>query len=127
VILYLKYLSDARIINLLHAKSHGITYMQKPEKIYLHHPNHMYAIAPEQINKGTLRESFFLALVSNVHNITSPESGDFVVDDTYTFEVGGRDKKNKQIRDIANSFVVSDDIEYGVGNKIPVWLFGFLG
>ena len=53
-------------------------------------------------------------------------NGDFVVDDKYTFEVGGKGKKYNQIKDIPNSFVVADDIEIGSGNKIPLYLFGFL-
>ena len=49
-----------------------------------------------------------------------------VVDGKWTFEVGGKGKTFKQIADVPNSFVVNDDIEVGVGNKIPLWLFGFL-
>jgi hypothetical protein len=49
-----------------------------------------------------------------------------LVDETYTVEVGGKDKKFAQIKDIPKSFVVADDIEIGFGEKIPLWLFGFL-
>jgi len=48
------------------------------------------------------------------------------VDGKWTFEVGGRGKRFGQIADIPDSFVVSDDLETGFGNKIPLWLFGFL-
>ena len=60
------------------------------------------------------------------HSVTIPKRGDFWVDDLYTFEVGGKKKGFKQIKDMANSFVVADDIEIGFRNKIPLWLFGFL-
>jgi hypothetical protein len=52
--------------------------------------------------------------------------GDFLVDNSYLFEIGGRNKSFKQIKDVPNSFVVADDIEIGSGAKIPLWLFGFL-
>ena len=55
-----------------------------------------------------------------------PKKGDFLVDEKYTFEIGGAKKRFNQIKDIKNSFVVADDIEVGFGAKIPLWLFGFL-
>ena len=58
--------------------------------------------------------------------IKSTTKGDFQIDGKYTLEVGGKSKKFKQIKDMPNSFVVADDIEIGSGNKIPLWLFGFL-
>ena len=48
------------------------------------------------------------------------------LDGRYLFEVGGKGKGFAQIRNIPDSFVVADDIDYGFGNKIPLWLFGFL-
>ena len=60
------------------------------------------------------------------HKIEIPKKGDFLVDDKYIFEIGGRNKRFKQIKDLPNSFIVADDIEIGFGNKIPLWLFGFL-
>jgi len=60
------------------------------------------------------------------YEITIPKRGDFFVDDKYTFEVGGKNKSFKQIKDLPNSFVVADDIEIGSRHKIPLWLFGFL-
>ena len=46
--------------------------------------------------------------------------------DKYTFEVGGKNKKKKQIAGIPHSFVVKDGILLGSGNIIPLHLFGFL-
>jgi hypothetical protein len=60
------------------------------------------------------------------HKLLYPKQGDFLVDESYTFEIGGKDKSFKQIKDMQNSFVVADDIEVGFGNKIPLYLFGFL-
>jgi hypothetical protein len=60
------------------------------------------------------------------NSIFSSKVGDFLVDEQYIFEIGGKNKSFEQIKDIPNSFVVADDIEIGFGNKIPLWLFGFL-
>jgi len=75
---------------------------------------------------GTVREEFFLSMLRINHELSYPTKGDFLVDEIYTFEVGGKNKKFKQIADLPNSFIASDDIESGFGNKIPLWLFGFL-
>jgi len=88
-----------------------------------------------QINTGSAREAFFVNQIKNYYNSSirllnnstfSSTKGDFLVDDKYTFEIGGKNKDFKQIKDIENSFVVADDIEIGFKNKIPLYLFGFL-
>lgn len=48
------------------------------------------------------------------------------MDDKFTFEIGGAKKRFEQIKDMPNSYMTAYDIEVGVGNKIPIWLFGFL-
>ena len=55
-----------------------------------------------------------------------PKKGDFLIEDIYIVEVGGKHKGYGQIKDMENSFVVADEIEIGTGNKIPLWLFGLL-
>jgi hypothetical protein len=69
---------------------------------------------------------FFANQLQVLHELSIPVKGDFLVDDQYLFEIGGKNKSFKQIKDIANSFVVADELEMGFGNKIPLWLFGFL-
>jgi hypothetical protein len=59
------------------------------------------------------------------YQIYAPKQGDFLINE-YTFEVGGKNKTKKQIKDLKNAYLVVDDIEIGSGNKIPLWLFGFL-
>ena len=108
------------------AKSSGISIISKPEKLYLDNTN-LFNIFCDAPKEGTIRETFFASSVSYLHSLSYPKSGgDFMIDDTYTFEVGGRGKSKKQIKDVDNSFVVSSDIEIGSNNKIPLWLFGFL-
>ncbi len=100
--------------------------MGKPDKIYLNNTNLMYALAPESVNKGNLRETFFYNQVQYGHTPDLPKTGDFLIDGKFVLEVGGKNKGQKQIAGIANSFVVKDNIEIGAMNVIPLWLFGFL-
>ena len=74
---------------------------------------------------GNLRETFFFNQLSVKHDVVASAKSDFQVNQ-YTFEIGGRKKGNAQIAGIENAFVVKDDIEYGFGNTIPLWQFGFL-
>jgi len=123
---YLHHLERASLINTLYPAGISTSILQKPEKIFLHNTNIAYAIAPSQINKGSLRETFLLNQLKVRHEVYLPKKGDFLIDDTYTIEVGGTSKSNKQIKDIPNAFVAADDLELGMANKIPLWLFGFL-
>ena len=78
-------------------------------------------------DKGGIRETYFVnQLRAAGHEVVTPQQGDFVVDGKRLFEIGGKGKTFKQIADIQDSYVVNDDVEVGVGGKIPLWLFGFL-
>ena len=126
VINYLHYLDEAEIIKLIYFEGKDIKSLSKPEMVYLHHPNHFYIFNDELTNKGSLRESFFVNQLSNKNKIEKAKRGDFVVNSKYYFEIGGKNKTYHQIANLQNSFIAADDIEYGFGNKIPLWLFGFL-
>ncbi|HRN41458.1 MAG TPA: AAA family ATPase [Vicingus sp.] len=123
---YLHYLDEIALTKNLFKESFGISSLQKPQKIYLENTNYMYALNSESANKGNLRETFFANQLKQNHTITYTDLGDFLVDNKYTFEIGRKSKNNKQIKNTSNSFIAADDIEYGFGNKIPLWMFGFL-
>ncbi len=123
---YIYYLQEGFLIFLLKSKQKGDALLGKPEKIYMFHPNLMFATANNNSNIGNLRECFFCSQLSLLHEINSHNTGDFLIDNKYIFEIGGKNKTYKQISDIENSFIASDDIEIGYKNKIPLWLFGFL-
>jgi predicted AAA+ superfamily ATPase len=125
-VMYLNYLYDAEIINLLFASGKGYGTLSKPEKIYLHHPNHCYTLNEKNADIGTVRETFFLNQVEAHNKVELSAQSDFWVDGKYTFEVGGRNKTAKQINGLSDSYIAADDIETGFGQKIPLWLFGFL-
>ena len=121
---YLHYLQDGKMIKLLHSDRYKA--MRKPDKVFLHNTNLMYAIAPENVNTGNLRETFFYNQLNAKHIVNSSIKGDFLLDEKYTFEVGGENKSFKQIEGVINAYIAADNIEIGYGNKIPLWLFGFL-
>lgn len=123
---YIHYLAQAGLIRELHKRSKGISALQKPDKIYLENTNMMFAFRELPPEIGTVRETFLQNQLSRDHVLNYPDVGDFVVDGTYTLEVGGKNKTPRQIADVPNAYVVADDIEYGFHNTIPLWLFGFL-
>jgi hypothetical protein len=125
VIHYLHLLWEARIIDLLYSDIHGIGLLQKPDKIYMHHPNLMFALS-STVDPGAVRETFVQNQIGNTHRITYSDRGDFVIDGKVVLEVGGKNKSGKQIRGMSDSYIAADNVEYGYGNKIPIWLFGFL-
>ncbi|GMQ26622.1 AAA family ATPase [Algoriphagus sp. oki45] len=123
---YLYFLQEAHLTKNLYKDSKGITQLQKPDKIFLENTNFNFALAPKSTEVGAIRESFIVNQLSYKHLVEYGDQGDFIIDRKYTLEVGGKRKGKKQIESLPNAFVVSDDIEYGIGNKIPIWLFGFL-
>ena len=125
---YLNFLMEAGLLRNMYREAHGITRLQKPEKIFLENTNIAYALNNRLPEKGNIRETFFANQLSYSHKLTIPENGDFMTEDDRLFEIGGESKTNKQFKNTAvtNGFIASDDIEFGNGNKIPLWMFGFL-
>lgn len=124
---YLQNLSEAKLIQLLYSDVTNVKRLQKPDKIFMENTNMLHALTTTQVNEGTEREVFFINQLSSGHVVEySKSSADFTIDRKYTIEVGGRSKDGKQIAGIANSYIASSDEEYVLGNKIPLWLFGFL-
>ncbi len=126
VVNYLYFLEEARLIRQLYPAGFGIGIMQKPEKVYLDNTSLAYALAGQTPNTGNLRETFFASQLQVDHKISYPASGDFLIDDTWTLEVGGSGKTFKQLADVPDSFIAADDLEWGSGHKIPLWVFGLL-
>ncbi len=122
----LKALARAGLLQLLSSQKVTLKDMSRPDKIYLDNANLMCALARD-VDVGCERETFFLnQLRSAGHDVAYPPEGDFRVDGRYLFEVGGAGKGFSQIKDIPDSFIAADGIETGFGNKIPLWLLGFL-
>jgi predicted AAA+ superfamily ATPase len=123
---YLHYLGEIGITYNLMKEGHGISRLQKPNKIYLENTNLIYLLARENANEGNVRETFFANQLKYKHSIHFTPVGDFLVDGKLTFEIGGKNKTKKQIDQVPNAFIAADSIEFGYKEKIPLWLFGFL-
>ena len=124
---YMQNLSEARLIQLLYSDVTNVKRLQKPDKIYMENPNMLHALATTQVNEGSEREVFFINQLSSKYVVEySKTSADFTIGHQYTIEVGGRSKDGKQIAGVANGYIASADEEYVLGNRIPLWLFGFL-
>ena len=117
-------LDKAQIFALLTSKVKNYKFLYKPDKIFLGNTNLMHVLCP-LVNKGNERETLFCCQLQVNNDVQHPLKGDFLVNDKYLFEVGGRKKSFEQIADVPNSFLAVDDTEVGHGNRIPLWLFGF--
>lgn len=127
VVEYLKYLGDAKVLNLLYSDKKKIGKLTKPDKVYMENPNILYALAPAKVEIGTLRETFAINSLSESHNVEYGKAqGDFKVDGKYTFEIGGRSKDYSQIAGVKDSYIFADDWDMPDGAKLPLWMLGFL-
>jgi len=118
---YLRYMKNARIINMLFSNGNEDE-IKKPDLVYLHNTNLMYAIDDVNINSKILRKTFFYNQVGYQHQIKSSEKADFNVNDQFHFSVGGKYTLPAE----NGCFAAADMIEIGKGDSIPLWLFGFL-
>ncbi|KAF0200996.1 MAG: ATPase [Bacteroidetes bacterium] len=123
---YLQLLEKSHSVLLLKQKATGIRQMVKPEKIYLQNTNYNYALSGENPETGNLRETFFFNQLQQNHIVTYTEQTDFCINGKYYFEIGGKNKTSKQIKDLDNSYLALDGLTIGFRNEIPLWLFGFL-
>lgn len=122
---YIYQLRDARLLNVLSPKGKGVSTLQKPDKIYLENANLAHALT-EKPDIGNIRETFLLGQLLNAGiEVYTPVEGDFLVRDI-TIEVEGKGKTASQVKVTKNYLVAADDIEIGIGTKVPLWLFGFL-
>lgn len=122
---YIYQLKDARLLNTLSAEGKGVSTLQKPDKLFLENTNLAFALK-EKPDMGNIRETFVLNQLLNAGiQASSPSEGDFAINGL-TIEVGGKNKNASQVKHLDNYLIAADDIEIGNGNKVPIWLFGFL-
>ena len=118
-------MDKAGILHILTSELKNYKKLVNPDKIYLGNTNLSYALSANR-ETGTIRETFFANQVGAMHTLQYPKKGDFFACGKYLFEVGGRRKTFEQIKDEPDSFLAVDETEVGYGNRIPLWLFGFL-
>lgn len=122
---YIEYLESSQLFNALREKGSGDAIMRKAEKLYLGNSNIAYAVSDTRPDEGNVRETMFLAWMNVAHKVTSSKISDFEIDGI-TFEVGGKNKKGKQVKDAEKAYLVKDNMEYVFGNTVPIWMFGFV-
>ncbi|WP_455669013.1 ATP-binding protein [Phocaeicola sp.] len=122
---YINYLEKAGLVSLLREKAEGLKLLEKVEKIYLNNTNIAYAISESVPDMGNVRETVFFSWMRVGHFVTSSPVSDFEIDGR-TFEVGGKNKTTRQIKNAAEGYLVKDDMEYAYRNEIPLWMFGFV-
>ena len=122
---YIEYLHKAELLTHIVYEGKRFKSLQKPDKLYLANAT-LFNILCLEPKVGTIKESFFTSQVSVNSSIYYVDRGDFLVDEKFIVEIGGKNKSFEQIKDILNSFVIADDIEVGFKNRVPLWLFGFL-
>jgi predicted AAA+ superfamily ATPase len=122
---YIEYLHKAELLTHIVFEGKRFKSLQKPDKLYLANST-LFNVLCIEPKIGTIRESFFTSQVGVNSSIYYVERGDFLIDEKYTVEIGGKNKGFEQIKDIQNSFVIADDIEIGFKNRVPLYLFGFL-
>lgn len=120
---YLLWLEKAGMIGQLRDDTGGMRGLGKVEKVFLDNPTLMTVLSGDRPNIGNLRETFFYNQMRVDYDVLSSKVSDFRIDDL-VFEIGGKNKGQRQIRDVEKGYVVKDDIEYRHGNIIPLFLFG---
>lgn len=122
---YLLYIEEAGMISQLRNGTEGIKSLGKVDKIYLDNTNLIYALGMEQSNIGNVRETLFMNQTRVNYSVITSSVSDFEIDGI-TFEVGGKNKKQRQIAGLERAYIVKDDIEQGYLNVIPLWMLGLL-
>lgn len=120
---YFSFMEKAGLISQLRSETGGIRGLGKIDKVYLDNPNIIYNLVGDKSNIGNIRETFFFNQMRQKHEVISSVKADFIINN-YTFEIGGKNKKQSQIVQDGSSFVVKDDIEFGYRNVLPLWAFG---
>ncbi|MGL4518934.1 MAG: ATP-binding protein [Phocaeicola sp.] len=119
---YIKYLADARLINMVYPK--GEDFPKKPSKIMLHNTNLMYSIYPVKVEEQDVLETFFMNTLYKDHKLyKGDKSTSFLVDEDTFFRICTEGAK---VKNNPNMYYALHKMELGHGNQIPLWLFGFL-
>ena len=118
---YIKYLTDARLMNMLYPV--GESFPKKPSKVYMYNSNLMYPIRPMEVNAGAVRESFFYNQLLKDNKLNEGiKNAHFLVNTMYNFRI----EENMKVKNNPDMYYAVDKTEIGEGNMIPLWLFGFL-
>lgn len=127
VLTYLDYLSEAGIFNVLKSRAKSDSVLTKPDKVFFENTNLLYAFDAENVNVGTLRETFvFNALLLAGYEVSTPAKGDFLLDNKYVLEVGGPNKDFHQLAGMPNAVLIKEGIKEGGPMILPMWMLAVL-
>jgi predicted AAA+ superfamily ATPase len=119
---YIKYLADARLINMVYAP--GESFPKKPARVLLHNSNLIYTIYPNECIPSDISSTFIVNALWKDHTVNEGDRcSSFIIDNQYEFKMNYKRVREKQLK---NVYYLKDDIEIGEENIIPLWLFGFL-
>ena len=119
---YIKYLADARLINMVYPK--GEEFPKKPSKLMMHNTNLMYSIYPVKVEEQDVLDTFFMNTLYKDHKLYKGDKGtSFMVDNGLHFRICAEGCKFKNN---PNVYYALHKLELGHGNMLPLWLFGFL-
>ena len=121
---YLTWLEKAGMIMQLRDGTFGMRSLGKIEKVFIDNPSLMNVLAGGNPNVGNIRETFFFNQLRANYEVYSSREADFKIED-FTFEIGGKNKSQRQIANVENGIVVKDDIEIAYKNIVPLYQFGF--
>lgn len=121
---YIKYLADARLLNMIYP--YGQHFPKKPTKIMMHNSNLMFAIYPIKVEKQDVMETFFVNSLWKDHKLTqSSKDNHYLIDGKFKFRICNADDFGR-LKTSPDTIYAKYNTEIGVGNEIPLWLFGFL-
>jgi len=126
ILLFLDYLNNAGLINLLNSARKTDSVMSKPDKIFMENTNIIHALGLGVAHAGTIRETYAMNALSTTEEVHTPLKGDFMINHTDIAEVGGKNKNFKQIYDMPNSYLIKDGIAVGGTDVMPLWCLGLL-
>lgn len=123
VVNYIKYLKDARLINMLYTAEEE--FPKKPSMVYMHNTNLMFPIRPGKVEQQAVRETFFYNTLhkDNRLNKSHEKNIQFQVNQELEFRICD---KSMRLKYNPAYYYAMDDLETGKDNIIPLWLFGFL-
>jgi predicted AAA+ superfamily ATPase len=122
---YIEYLAKAGLIHYIRHESKRFKSIRKADKLYLANTN-LFAALCINSEVGTVRETYFVSMVTPRYSVEYVDKGDFLLHEKFTVEIGGKNKGFQQIKEVPDSFLVVDNSEIGIDKKVPLWLFGFL-
>lgn len=121
---YIKYLADARLINMIYP--YGQHFPKKPTKVMMHNSNLMFAIYPIKVEKQDVMETFFVNSLWKDHKVTqSSKDNHYLIDGKFKFRICNADDVGR-FKTFPDTIYAKYNTEIGMGNEIPLWLFGFL-